>query len=340
MKRLLVATVAAFTLGTIAISLSPTSATAASSQGDEELSALKTEIQHLREENALLRERERLRKENQGLRVNTQEQAQPSPAMQPNSKKQVSPKQLSHAAEFAYAADLPTKAPRVFPVYNTWGGFYVGAHAGAGLGSDGIQSMADPAAGLIFGGFDPVTFGSSAKLGAVGGIQLGYNWQPAPAWLLGVEGDFSFASLHNSNSTAPLTAAAFTAIVPGSSLSMSADVKWLSSIRGRVGYIWDNDLLYLTGGAAWKNTDFRSQLVALAPFVSQTNFNKTQSGWVLGGGVDRMLTANWIIGAQYLFYHFGTESAGAVFTPGGTLPIAYTWKDNVHVLRADLAYKF
>jgi len=53
-----------------------------------------------------------------------------------------------------------------------------------------------------------------------------------------------------------------------------------------------------------------------------------------------MLTANWIIGAQYLFYQFGTERAGAIFSPGGTLPIAYTWKDNVQVLRANLAYKF
>jgi outer membrane immunogenic protein len=241
--------------------------------------------------------------------------------------------------ESAYAADLPTKAPKVLPIYNTWTGFYVGGHAGVGWGSDGSQSMADPLAGRVFGGFDPVTFDGSAKLGAIGGIQLGYNWQASPTWLLGVEGDLSFASLNNSNSKAPLTAAVG-AVVVGSSLSMSADIKWLSSVRGRVGYIWDNNLLYLTGGAAWKNTDFSSQLNALAPFVSRTNFNETQSGWVLGGGIDRMLTANWILGAQYLFYQFGTERAGAVFSPGGTLPIAYTWKDNVQVLRANLAYKF
>ena len=241
----------------------------------------------------------------------------------------------------ASAADMPTKAPAYMgpvAVYN-WTGFYVGAHAGAGWGSNGSQSATDPAAGPVFGGFDPVTFGTSAKLGAVGGIQLGYNWQVAPTWLLGVEGDFSFTSLKNSNSKAPLTAAVGS-VVPGSSLSMSDDVKWLSSIRGRVGYIWQNNLLYLTGGAAWKNTDFSSQLVALAPFVSQTDFSKTQSGWVLGGGIDHMFTANWILGAEYLFYQFSGESAGAPFRPGGTLPIAYTWKDNVQVVRARLSYKF
>jgi outer membrane immunogenic protein len=244
-----------------------------------------------------------------------------------------------HQAASAYAADLPTKAQRVLPIYNSWTGFYVGAHAGVGWGSDGDQSMADPLAGRLFGGFDPVTFGGSAKLGAIGGAQFGYNWQASPAWLFGVEGDISFASLNNSNSKAPLTAGVGS-VVLGSSLSMSADVKWLSSIRGRVGYIWDNNLLYLTGGAAWKNSDFSSRLVALAPFVSQTNFNDTQSGWVLGGGIERMLTANWILGAQYLFYQFGRERAGAVFSPGGAFPIAYTWKDNVQVLRANLAYKF
>jgi outer membrane immunogenic protein len=239
----------------------------------------------------------------------------------------------------AYAADLPIKAAKVLPIYNTWTGFYVGAHAGAGWGSDGSQSMADPNAGRLFGGFDPVTFDSSAKLGAIGGVQFGYNWQASPAWLFGVEGDISFASLNNSNSLAPLTAGVGS-VVPGSSLSMSADVKWLSSIRGRVGFIWDNNLLFFTGGAAWKNSDFSARLVALAPFVSQTNFNDTQSGWVLGGGIERMLTANWIIGAQYLFYQFGTEHAAAVFSPGGTVPIAYSWKDNVQVVRANLAYKF
>ncbi len=242
-------------------------------------------------------------------------------------------------AASAYAADLPAKAPKVLPIYNSWSGFYVGAHAGVGWESDGSQSMADPAAGPVFGGFDSVTFNGSSKAGAVGGVQLGYNWQASPAWLLGVEGDISFTSLNNSNSKAPLTAAVGF-VVPGSSLSMSADTKWLSSIRGRVGFIWDNNLLYLTGGAAWKNTDFSSRLTALAPFVSQTNFNDTQSGWVLGGGIERMLTPNWILGAQYLFYQFGTERAGAVFSPGGTLPIAYTWKDNVQVVRANLAYKF
>ena len=60
----------------------------------------------------------------------------------------------------------------------------------------------------------------------------------------------------------------------------------------------------------------------------------------MGGGIDHMLTANWILGAEYLYYQFSTQSAGAVFTPGGTLPIAYTWKDNVQVVRARLSYKF
>jgi hypothetical protein len=35
-----------------------------------------------------------------------------------------------------------------------------------------------------------------------------------------------------------------------------------------------------------------------------------------------------------------SESAGAPFRPSGTLPIAYTWKDNVQVVRGRLSYKF
>src|SRR5580692_2070991 len=94
----------------------------------------------------------------------------------------------------ALAADMPMKSPPMpAPVAApSWTGFYIGLHGGAGWGSS-QTSFTDPN-GVI----SPISLDSdNTKIGAVGGIQLGYNWQFAPTWVAGLEGDFSLASIPN-----------------------------------------------------------------------------------------------------------------------------------------------
>jgi outer membrane immunogenic protein len=166
-------------------------------------------------------------------------------------------------ASCAYAADLPTKAPTMAApsalVTSQWTGFYVGVHGGAAWGSGITQSMNDTNGG----GFDNPNFGGRQKLGAEGGVHLGYNWQVSPSWVVGLEADFSWTSLNNSDSRAPAFAGG--GAVPATSISMSNNVRWLASARGRVGYTWDRTLVYLTGGAAWMNVSYSATLAALAP---------------------------------------------------------------------------
>src|SRR5689334_13396941 len=94
-------------------------------------------------------------------------------------------------AQSASAADLPAKpAPApvpAAPIYS-WTGLYVGLHAGWGW-SDSKASVSDT---LLL--FDPVSLDQNGN-GVVGGLQLGYNWQVAPNWLIGVEGDISGAGI-------------------------------------------------------------------------------------------------------------------------------------------------
>ena len=98
----------------------------------------------------------------------------------------------------AFAADLAI-APAPVPVaYPSWTGFYVGVHAGAAWEEISSGSINDPN-GLLASG----SFPGGAALGAVGGIQAGYNWQFAPVWVVGVEGDFSWASLSDQRGGAP-----------------------------------------------------------------------------------------------------------------------------------------
>jgi opacity protein-like surface antigen len=79
---------------------------------------------------------------------------------------------------FAIAADMPSYRPP--PLVWSWTGLYLGRHVGAGFGS---SPFSDPAGPPIFGG----TVRGSA---ALGGGQIGYNWQvPNTALVLGFEAD-------------------------------------------------------------------------------------------------------------------------------------------------------
>ena len=70
----------------------------------------------------------------------------------------------------AGAADMPAKAPRAPAVIPySWTGFYVGANVGYTWGPW------DASASQII--FDPSTTHDAKVNGALGGVQLGYNWQ-------------------------------------------------------------------------------------------------------------------------------------------------------------------
>ena len=90
----------------------------------------------------------------------------------------------------AVAADLPartyTKAPvYAAPIYN-WTGFYAGVHIGAAFGGD--NGFATTLPGLT---------GGSRDAAFLGGGQIGADYQFAPNWLVGIEGQISGLSDNN-----------------------------------------------------------------------------------------------------------------------------------------------
>jgi outer membrane immunogenic protein len=102
----------------------------------------------------------------------------------------------------AMAADMPTKAPPPIaaPIYN-WTGFYLGAHAGYRWANGDLTSAAyifDPP--FLF--IDPVAFPARSESydlnGGIVGVHGGYNYQFAPNWLVGVEGDWTWGKASDS----------------------------------------------------------------------------------------------------------------------------------------------
>jgi outer membrane immunogenic protein len=257
--------------------------------------------------------------------------------------------------EGASAANLTVNAAP--PPAPNWTGFYVGVHGGAAWQSNPKWNLFDPnaAAGLTTNMVNqPVISAARNNAGAVGGIQGGYNWQFAPDWVLGIEGDISWASLAD-HRTSPLYASGFGGTTPGvpfgpgTSVAMSANTEWLSSVRGKFGFVGWSTLWYVTGGAAWANVEYSATTSLIAgiatPEFSNTSFNRTQSGWVLGGGAEWQATSNILLRAEYLYYQINANvSASAPFAPATALiPLAevYTWANyNVQVARVAASYRF
>jgi outer membrane immunogenic protein len=253
-------------------------------------------------------------------------------------------------SQVASAADMPMKAPPmvapIAPPPPTWTGFYIGAHGG------GLWTRAD---GSWDPGPTPATFGVNPISGdfndtafAVGG-QLGYNWQFAPTWVAGIEGDWTWTNASGGFTGAWIDFATGLPRPAGQFTTMSMDLNWLASVRGRIGYlVVPEALVYFTGGVAWGNIDYSAQAVALsgANYNAQSSFSDTSVGYVLGGGVEWLISGHWMLRGEYLFYHLNSGTSTVAFDSTGnfpppTFPSGFNWGDlEVSVARAALSYKF
>jgi outer membrane immunogenic protein len=279
------------------------------------------------------------------------------------------------AAGSALAADirLPTKAPPLpAPAAYDWTGFYAGLNIGYGSGTDPTTVSTVSGAGFPFLGAGTPLYGAPATFsprssGALGGGQIGYNIQTAPAWLAGIEADIQGSGIKDNTScifacgTPIVSAAAF----PGfpsvfSAISAQHDIQWFGTVRGRFGYTGGPVFLYATGGLAYGSVE-RSGSVAgrtsigggpgtLNTFAGSYNINSTNAGWTLGAGVEGKVGGNWSVKAEYLYIDLGrtTDVFNTVYLPGSLLgtpgTVAAVRTDSAsyreNIVRVGLNYKF
>jgi outer membrane immunogenic protein len=244
------------------------------------------------------------------------------------------------SGQFASAADMPTKAPVYAPAFN-WNGFYVGADAGV-LAARGSGTWTPLPSALLFGA-DAFT-GDLNKTSFVGGIHGGYNWLLNSSVLLGVEADWSWTKNSASTAKTPWTLGGV-GFPPLSSTTMSRDINWLASLRGRLGMlVTPNALVYLTGGVAWGGFNYGAAATngVVGSYSVATSSSKTSAGYVLGGGVEWALTNNWLVRGEYLYYGMNSsQSALATSTTFPTNPSGFSWDNaKIHVGRVGLSYKF
>lgn len=239
----------------------------------------------------------------------------------------------------AMAADLPVKAPAYkAPAYD-WTGFYIGGHVGGGRNSGNLRADYLP-----FPNFNVFpTLANSSATGVLGGVQAGYNWQFASRWVLGVEGDFSGTRMNSSLTVVPQSIIP-PVLIPNQPTTWSRNLNWLATARARLGYtVAPAVLLYATGGAAWGGFDYNASFVNTAPGSNNwaNPFSATSSGYVVGGGGEWMLTNNWTVRAEYLYYRLSGKSNLATNPTFPTFPILFAWNaTDTHTFRVGVNYKF
>jgi outer membrane immunogenic protein len=215
----------------------------------------------------------------------------------------------------AFAADLYRKAPPPPPplplVYN-WTGFYIGGNLG-GAWANG--TLTDTLTGARFTG---------NHSGFIGGGQVGYNWQVAPQFVLGVEGMFDGTDIKSSN---------MVTILNGNVLRGSAKTDWISTVAARFGYAANNWLFYGKGGGGWVQNSATVSDVTTGLSVSNSN---TNSGWLAGAGIEYGLTPNWTMKLEYDHLGLSNWTRASPLFVGDTI----TLSRRIDMVTVGLNYKF
>jgi outer membrane immunogenic protein len=212
------------------------------------------------------------------------------------------------------------KAPSALATSN-WTGFYLGGNVGYGVGRNHGSETASGLANTT----------QSFALGPAGGLaggQIGYNWQPAANWLLGIEADWQWTGQEDLVCVSQCTIGR---------LTVEQKLHWLATLRGRIGYAREGWLWYVTGGGAWGRVTENDAVVSVGQLTA-ASFSHTKGGWTVGSGVETALAGNWSAKLEYLFVDLGSTTDAFAFNAVSTETITKQVRD--HIFRVGLNYRF
>jgi outer membrane immunogenic protein len=223
---------------------------------------------------------------------------------------------LAGSAGAADLAPAPAPAPVyrapvvAAPLYN-WSGFYIGAHVGGGWAGNQSTEIAPGTAAFPVG----TVFTKNNLSGVLGGVQGGFNWQVS-SFVVGVEGEYSWADINGSATTNSV-------VLPAFSSTATANVRDLALATARAGFAADNWLFYVKGGGAWGHDNSNGASTA---------------GWVVGGGVEWGFLPNWSAKLEYNHVDFGSKNVTVIGTATGTSFVSSS--QTLDIVKAGVNYRF
>jgi outer membrane immunogenic protein len=189
--------------------------------------------------------------------------------------------------------------PPVYVAAPIWSGFYVGVNGGYGwTANDGPLSPE--------GGF--------------GGGQIGYNWQGLfgySPWVIGIEADIQGAGISDSASDGVT--------------SIENSLNWFGTVRGRLGYAIGPTLIYATGGFAYGEVESKFGIAGLG----SASISETQTGYVVGGGVEYKFNPAWSVKAEYQFIDLDASDLNGAGPLNGS---AFSDRSELNTFRVGLNY--
>jgi outer membrane immunogenic protein len=190
---------------------------------------------------------------------------------------------LLAVTELAWAADL--SPPPVAPAPYNWTGLYVGLNVG--YASARLTETVSGGGGTA----------SATLPGGIGGFQIGANGQFG-AVVLGFEADFDGNMATKS-------------VIGNGIASGAAQIPWIGTLRGRVGYAFDRFLLYATAGGA------ATQLVSTVNVgtVGSASTSFVHGAWTAGGGLEAAVTKNLSARVEYLYLETANFNVAQVGPP-------------------------
>jgi outer membrane immunogenic protein len=208
------------------------------------------------------------------------------------------------------------------PVYApSWTGFYIGANIG---GAWANRDVRDPFLGVNFNnGNSNGTF--------IGGGQLGFNWQIG--WgLLGFEADFDGVANNNNGGAV---------FIPSvGNIQVTSNNRWITTLAARFGVTNGPWLFYGKFGGGWVgNDDFT--VTNLTTGASTTASNNSNSGWLLGAGIEWAFAPNWSAKAEYNFLGLDDRT---FITPFGFQGVAgdtfFVRNRDIQMVKVGINYRF
>jgi outer membrane immunogenic protein len=257
---------------------------------------------------AILQRLAALEKENASLRQRVQRLETKSVSVAPAA---VAAPLASSAATYAMASAPAAALARAMPF--DWSGLHAGLFSSYALGHWRGTATDYP---------------HQSVNGWAGGVAIGYDYMMTPNWLIGIEGDLQAADVERTDNYIDVAA--------------TLRLDYLATLRGRIGYAWDRNLIYLTGGLAAGHlkltfNQYHPAGPASPPF--QTSAEGMHYGYAVGGGWQWAFTDNASLKFEYLWVDL--PERGYVFpqAPGFTGDNSASFGWTGHVVKAGVNWQ-
>ena len=197
-----------------------------------------------------------------------------------------------------------------------WSGFSVGANGGYGWG--------DPSSAN-----DDTLLPFPSITGGIAGGQVGFDWQFAQVFVLGLGYEMDWSNISGSASDV--------VSIGNQSLGLSAseNITYFGDLLPRFGVLLgSNFLAYANGGFDFAHVTGSTSSSINSSSYPVGSFTQTAYGWTIGGGFEWMFIPHWSLGAMYLYNQLNNID---LTTNTGTSTIAI---NSYNIVQASINYRF